>query len=73
MGATFDVVDIPEDMKNEVEKFRGELIEAVAEYDENLLEKYFEDPDSISEDEVQCTSCSYAGHEYHSNDLWVCL
>ena len=52
MGATFDVVDIPEDMKDEVEKFRGELIEAVAEYDENLLEKYFEDPDSISEDEV---------------------
>jgi elongation factor G len=52
MGATFDVVDIPEDMKEEVEKFRGELIEAVAEYDDNLLEKYFEDPDSISEDEV---------------------
>ena len=52
MGATFDVVDIPEDMKEDVEKFRGELIEAVAEYDDNLLEKYFEDPDSISEDEV---------------------
>ena len=52
MGATFDVVDIPEDMKQDVEKFRGELIEAVAEYDENLLEKYFEDPDSITEDEV---------------------
>ncbi len=52
MGATFDVVDIPEDMKGDVEKFRGELIEAVAEYDENLLEKYFEDPDSITEDEV---------------------
>ena len=52
MGATFDVVDIPEDMKEDVEKFRGELIEAVAEYDDTLLEKYFEDPDSISEDEV---------------------
>mgnify|MGYP001391887037 CR=1 FL=1 len=52
MGATFDVVDIPEDMKEDVEKFRGELIEAVAEDDHNLLEKYFEDPDSISEDEV---------------------
>ena len=34
------------------EKLRGELIEAVAEYDENILEKYFEDPDSITEDEV---------------------
>ena len=41
-----------EDMKEDVEKFRGELIEAVAEYDDTLLEKYFEDPDSISEDEV---------------------
>ena len=51
-GSTFDVVDIPENLKDEAEKLRGELIEAVAEYDENLLEKYFEDPNSISEDEV---------------------
>ena len=51
-GSTFDVIDIPEDLKEESEKLRGQLIEAVAEYDENLLEKYFEDPDSISEDEV---------------------
>ena len=51
-GSTFDVVDIPDDLKEEAERLRGELIEAVAEYDENLLEKYFEDPDSITEDEV---------------------
>ena len=51
-GSTFDVVDIPDDLKNEAERLRGELIEAVAEYDENLLEKYFDDPDSITEDEV---------------------
>ena len=51
-GSTFDVIDIPEDLKNEAESHRGQLIEAVAEYDENLLEKYFEDPDSITEDEV---------------------
>ena len=51
-GSTFDVVDIPDDLKEESQKLRGELIEAVAEYDENLLEKYFEDPDSITEDEV---------------------
>ena len=43
-GSTFDVVDIPDNLKDEAEKLRGELIEAVAEYDENLLEKYFEDP-----------------------------
>ena len=52
MGATFDVVDIPEDMKEEVQEYRAYLIEAVAEYDDALLEKFFENPDSISEDEV---------------------
>jgi len=52
MGATFDVVDIPEDMKDEVHEYRANLIEAVAEYDDALLEKFFDDPDSISEDEV---------------------
>ena len=51
-GSTFDIVDIPDDLKDETERLRGELIEAVAEYDENLLEKYFDDPDSITEDEV---------------------
>src|SRR6056300_1402449 len=52
MGATFDIVDIPDDMKEDAAKFRAELIEAVAEYDENLLEKFFDDADSITEDEV---------------------
>ena len=51
-GSTFDVVDIPEDLKAEADELRGQLIEAFAEYDEGLLEKYFEDPDSISEEEV---------------------
>jgi elongation factor G len=50
MGATFDVIDIPEDMKDE--EYRANLIEAVAEYDDALLEKFFEDPDSITEEEV---------------------
>ena len=52
MGATFDVIDIPDDMKDEVEEYRANLIEAVAEYDDALLEKFFEDPDSITEEEV---------------------
>ncbi|WP_149274826.1 elongation factor G [Pareuzebyella sediminis] len=51
-GATFDVVDIPEEMKDEVREHRATLIEAVAEYDEHLMEKFFEDEDSITEDEV---------------------
>ena len=52
MGATFDIVDIPEEMKDEVNEYRANLIEAVAEYDDALLEKFFDDPDSISEEEV---------------------
>ena len=52
MGATFDVVEIPEDLKEEAKFLRGKLIEEVAAYDENLLEKYMEDEDSITEDEV---------------------
>ncbi|MCG2459823.1 elongation factor G [Flavobacteriaceae bacterium F89] len=51
-GATFDVVDIPEEMKDEVKEYRAALIEAVAEYDETLMEKFFEDEDSITEDEI---------------------
>ena len=51
-GATFDVIDIPEELKEEASILRGKLIEEVAAYDENLLEKYMEDEDSITEDEV---------------------
>jgi elongation factor G len=51
-GATFDIIDIPADMVDEVKEYRDILIEAVADYDENLLDKYMEDPDSITEDEI---------------------
>jgi elongation factor G len=52
MGSTFDVVDIPAEMEDEVKQYRAQLIEAVAEYDDKLMEKFFEDEDSITEDEV---------------------
>ena len=52
LGATFDVVDIPEELKAEAAILRGKLIEEVASYDESLLEKYLEDEDSITEEEV---------------------
>ncbi len=52
MGMTFEEIPIPEDMAEDVEEYRGKLVEAVAEYDEELLEKYFEDPDSITRDEI---------------------
>ena len=51
-GSTFDVIDIPEELKEEAKMYRGMLIEEVAAYDENLLEKFMEDEDSITEDEV---------------------
>ena len=43
---------VPADMEAEVEEWRDHLIEAAAECDESLMEKYFEDPDSVTEDEV---------------------
>src|SRR5690554_4309959 len=52
MGSTFDVVEIPEDMKEDVRLHRGKLIEEVAAYDEVLLEKFMEDEESITEDEI---------------------
>jgi elongation factor G len=51
-GMTYKEIPIPEDMKDEVDEWRAKLIEAVAEYDDQLLEKFFEDPSSISEAEV---------------------
>jgi elongation factor G len=52
MGMTFEEVDIPADMVEEVEEYREKLLEAIAEYDESLMEKFFDDPDSITEREV---------------------
>lgn len=51
-GMTYQVVPIPDDMKEDVEFWRQNLVEAVAEYDDQLLEKFFDDPNSISEDEL---------------------
>jgi elongation factor G len=51
-GMTFTEVPIPDDMLEEATEYREKLLEAVAEFDESLMEKYFEDPASISEDEI---------------------
>ena len=53
MGAEYEIDDIPADLKDEAEEWRGKLLEAAAEFDEALMEKYFEDPDSITEDEIK--------------------
>ena len=52
MGMTYEEVDIPEDMKEEVGQYREKLLEAIAEFDDSLMEKYFDDPESITEEEI---------------------
>lgn len=56
MGMTFEEIDIPADMVDDVDQYREELLEAVAEYDETLMEKYFEDPNSITKEEIIAAS-----------------
>src|SRR6201992_868677 len=51
-GMTFDEIPVPDDMMEEAMEWRGKLVEAVAEYDDTLMEKFFEDPNTITEDEV---------------------
>ena len=48
----FEIKDVPADMAGDVEKWRDHLVEAAAECDESLMEKYFENPDSLSEEEI---------------------
>ena len=52
LGMTYNEIEIPEDLKSIVDDWRQKLVESVAEYDDVLLEKFFEDPDSITEDEM---------------------
>jgi elongation factor G len=52
MGMTFEEVPIPEDMMEEAKEYREKLLEAVAEFDDTLMEKYFEDPESLTEAEI---------------------
>ena len=52
MGAEYDIEDIPADLQAECDDWRNKLLEAAAEYDEALMEKYFDDPASITEEEI---------------------
>jgi len=51
-GMTFDEIEVPADMLEEANEWRASLVEAVAEYDDRLMEKFFDDPNSITEDEL---------------------
>ncbi len=51
-GMTFDEVEIPADLKEQAEEYRAKLVEEIAVLDESLMERFFEDPDSITEDDL---------------------
>jgi len=51
-GMTYEVIPIPEDMIEEATEWREKLLEAVSDYDDRLMEKFFEDPSSITEREI---------------------
>jgi elongation factor G len=52
LGMTFQEIEIPADIIDEARELRGQLLEAVAEFDETLMEKYFEDENSLTEREI---------------------
>ena len=52
MGAEYDVEPIPADLVDECDEWRNKLLEAAADYDEALMEKYFDNPESITEEEI---------------------
>jgi elongation factor G len=51
-GMTYQEVPVPDDMKDDADYWRSQLIESIAEYDDSLMEKFFDNPDSISENEI---------------------
>jgi len=53
MGAEYSVEEIPADLLAEAEEWRDKMLEVVAEYDDVLMEKYFDDPSTITVDEIK--------------------
>ena len=53
MGAEYSVEEIPASLKDECEKMRDKMLETIAEYDDDFMAKYFDDPASITEDEIR--------------------
>ena len=53
MGAQYSVEDIPADLMDEAQEWREKMLEAIAEHDDVLMEKFFDDPSTITEDEIR--------------------
>ncbi|MBQ7444141.1 MAG: elongation factor G [Bacteroidaceae bacterium] len=52
MGAEYSVEEIPADLQDEAEEWRNKMLETVAEYNDELMEKFFDDPSTITEEEI---------------------
>ena len=53
MGAAYDIEEIPADVKAEAEEWRDKMLETLASLDDTLMEKYFDDPSTITEEEIR--------------------
>ena len=53
MGAEYEIDEIPDNLRADAEEWRDKLLETLAETDETLMEKYFDDPSTITEDEIR--------------------
>ncbi len=53
MGAAYDIEEIPADVKAEAEEWRDKMLETLAGLDDTLMEKYFDDPSTITEEEIR--------------------
>ncbi len=53
MGAEYSIEDIPADMLDECQSYRDKMLEAIAEFDDDLMTKYFDDPSTITEEEIK--------------------
>ena len=53
MGAEYEVEEIPDEMMEEAQEYRDKMLEMVAEHDDDLMAKYFDDPATITEDEIK--------------------
>ncbi|MCH5240790.1 MAG: elongation factor G, partial [Muribaculaceae bacterium] len=53
MGAEYEIAEIPANLREEAEEYRDKMLETLAEHDETLMEKYFDDPASITEQEIK--------------------
>ncbi|MDE6669822.1 MAG: GTP-binding protein, partial [Muribaculaceae bacterium] len=53
MGAEYSVAEIPANLRDEAEEYRDKMLETLAEYDDVLMEKYFDDPDTITHEEIR--------------------